>query len=216
VLIRNPLNIILVKWLGVLREVESWLDARDWYGNRQINWRKSILLTGKPGTGKSQLILEVAKKLKLRIYIFDLSEMNNEELGGELNTVLPGSIILFEDIDSIWEGRQNKFADSDSGGISFDYFINKLSGVNSIKNCFVFATTNHMEKLDEALIRPGRFDEVIEIPVLTMDAKAFITEKMLDLWPDMIYSVVTENEETAAEFEQKCTALALELYWRDK
>lgn len=205
-----------IEGIKILNNVKSWLAARDWYSDRQINWRKSCLLIGRPGTGKSKLILEIAKKLKLHIYIFDLSGMDNVEFDKELNKITAGSIILFEDLDVMWEQRENKFADKDCGGITFDYFINKLSGVNSIKNCFVFATTNYVEKLDPALIRPGRFDEIVEIPVLTKEGKQFIASKMLDLWPDKINVVVTDAEETAAEFENRVTQTALNLFWENK
>lgn len=202
--------------LNILNHVEEWLGSRTWYDDRQINWRKSCLLIGKPGGGKSQLILEISKKLKLNLYKFDLTDMDNKELSHQLDLVQPGSIILFEDLDVIWEGRKNMLASDNFCGISFDYFINKLSGIGSIKNCFVFATTNHKEKLDPALIRPGRFDEIVEIKPLTKEGKLFIAEKMLDLWPDMIYKVVTNEEETAAEFENRITQIALDLYWKDK
>ena len=142
--------------------------------------------------------------------------MDNSELDRNLSIVQSGSIILFEDLDSQWEGRKNLHASDNWGGITFEYFINKLSGVKSIQNCFVFATTNHLEKLDPALIRAGRFDEIVEIPNICPAGKQFIAEKMLDLWPESIYEVVTNEEETAATFEAKVTAKALELFWKNK
>lgn len=200
----------------ISHEVQNWLGSKKWYNDRQIRWYRGCCLYGRPGLGKSVLILEIAKKLKLPIYIFDLKTMDNEEFSKEIEKIIGAAIILFEDFDTVFHGRTNLCKSKMFEGLSFDCFLNKLGGVNAIRDSFVFITTNHIDKLDPALLRDGRIDSKIELKPLTKEGKIFIAEKMLDLWPEMVYKVVSEEEETAAQFENKCTKLALELYWKDK
>lgn len=198
----------------ILSKVESWLHSKDWYSERQIRWYMGCLLYGQPGTGKSALVLEIARKLKLHVSIFDLLTLNNQEFSKELERIPFGSIILIEDIDAVFNGRNNLSKNKQYEGLSFDCLINKLSGVNAIKNCFLFITTNHIDKLDPALIREGRLDIKMEIPPLCKEGKRFIAEKMLDLWPELIDEVVNlDKEETVAVFEARVTELALQKFW---
>lgn len=201
----------------VLSQVEEWLRARDWYEERNINWRRGILLNGKPGNGKSSLILEIAKKVEIPLYIFDLSSMDNEEFNKELNDICNNSaIILFEDFDNVFEGRKNITKTQQFGGLNFDYFINKLSGVNSIKNKFIFITTNYIEKIDSAVLRPGRIDEKIELQSLNQEEKLTMATIMLDN-NDLINDAIKGSEElTTAEFENKCIQIALGNFWSKK
>lgn len=200
----------------MLNQVKNWQNSKDWYKDRDIRWYRGALLYGKPGTGKSALILQIAKELNMPIYIYDLSTFDNEEFSSSFNSIEYGSIILFEDLDSVFDKRVNLHKSEIFSGLSFDCFINKLSGVNGLKNCFVFITTNYIEKLDEALIRDGRIDDKVEIEPLSKEIKYYIARRMLDLWPDEIDKIVTDEEETAAQFENKCTRKALELYWKNK
>lgn len=198
------------------RQVESWYEAEKWYSDRQINWKRGSILLGKHGTGKSELIKKIAEKLKIPLHVFDLSSMDNNEFQDGLDCVSYGSIILFEDLDCVFEGRVNRNQkDNSIQLLTFDFFINKLSGSSCISDVFVFATTNHIDKLDEALIRPGRFDIRLELPSLSIEGKRFIAGKMLDLWPEEIDIVVTDADETVAEFENKCSKRAIERFWQD-
>jgi ATPase family associated with various cellular activities (AAA) len=201
----------------VLSQVEEWLNARNWYEERNINWRRGILLNGKPGNGKSSLVLEIAKKVEIPLYIFDLSSMDNSEFDKALNDLCNNSaIILFEDFDNIFDGRKNIAKTQNFGGLNFDYFINKLSGVNSIKNKFIFITTNYIEKIDSAVLRPGRIDEKIELLPLNKEEKLNMAYIMLN--NELLVNKVMENSDelTTAEFENKCIQIALENFWNKK
>ena len=201
----------------VLSQVEEWLNARNWYEERNINWRRGILLNGKPGNGKSSLILEIAKKTGIPLYVFDLSSMDNSEFDKGLKQLCDNSaIILFEDFDNVFNGRENITKTQQFGGLNFDYFINKLSGVNSIKNKFIFITTNYIDKVDSAILRPGRIDEKIELPSLNTEERLRMARIILDS-DDLINNVMSNSEQlTTAEFENRCIQLALNTFWRKK
>lgn len=204
--------------LEILNNVKNWINKRDWYVEREISWRRGCLLHGRPGTGKSSLILQIAKKLDIPLIIYNLNTLTDQEFEKKLkaNSNEYPHILLFEEIDQVWnKDRTNKNNITGFKGLSFDVFINKLSGANSIKNCFVFMTTNHIDQLDPALIRSGRVDHIIELKPLCKDGKRFIAERMLDKWPKLIESVTDDEEITAADFENKITELALKQEWNE-
>ncbi|KAI1272396.1 BCS1 N terminal-domain-containing protein [Xylaria sp. FL0933] len=163
-----------------------------WYANRGIPYRRGYLLYGPPGTGKSSLSLALAGFFKMRIYIVSLSSVNaTEEVLGNLFAELPRRcVVLLEDIDSAGlthtretneaankpppnddemepgqitrgNGDTNNNANT-SFRLSLSGLLNILDGVASQEGRILIMTTNHLEKLDKALIRPGRVDMVVE------------------------------------------------------
>lgn len=203
--------------LYILSQVEKWLNAEKWYEEKNIVWKRGMLLNGKPGNGKSTLILEIAKKLEIPLFIFDLSTMDNGEFDSKLEDLPKEScIVLFEDFDSIFNGRTN-VVKTKYGGVTFDCFINKLSGANCIKNKFVFITTNHIEKIDPAILRSGRCDEKIEIEMLNKEEKTKMAAIILENNQDLINRVIEESDnDSTADFENRCVRLALEKFWNNK
>ncbi|CCF41094.1 mitochondrial chaperone BCS1 [Colletotrichum higginsianum] len=164
--------------------------TRKWYSNRGIPWRRGYLLTGPPGTGKSSLSLALAGFFKMRIYIVSLSSISaNEENLATLFAELPRRcVVLLEDIDTaglthtredngttdtteLKEGSGEMVpgqltpgvpTNQPSGRLSLSGLLNILDGVASQEGRVLIMTTNHIEKLDKALIRPGRVDQIVK------------------------------------------------------
>ncbi|KAK3349324.1 BCS1 N terminal-domain-containing protein [Lasiosphaeria hispida] len=166
--------------------------TRRWYSNRGIPYRRGYLLHGPPGTGKSSLSLALAGFFKMRIYIVSLSSVTaNEENLASLFAELPRRcVVLLEDIDTAGlthtrDGAVNKddttnappeedkvpgqltsgngiTTTSTSGRLSLSGLLNILDGVASQEGRVLIMTTNHIEKLDKALIRPGRVDMIVK------------------------------------------------------
>lgn len=82
-----------------------------------------------------------------------------------LNDAPPQSIILLEDVDGIFNQREAVIDvdEEGNGGVSFSGLLNALDGVRSQEGRILFMTTNHPERLDPALVRPGRCDIQIEL-----------------------------------------------------
>ncbi|KAJ4423908.1 hypothetical protein N0V82_001494 [Gnomoniopsis sp. IMI 355080] len=165
--------------------------TRRWYANRGIPYRRGYLLYGPPGTGKSSLSLALAGFFKMRIYIVSLSSISStEENLASLFAELPRRcVVLLEDIDTAGlthtreEDRSQDTNDaddhapkqglrgSDKGNtnnnnnnafrLSLSGLLNILDGVASQEGRVLIMTTNHLEKLDKALIRPGRVDMTV-------------------------------------------------------
>lgn len=200
---------------AVMDQVTRWMKARSWYETKGISWRRGMALNGDPGNGKSTLVKKVAQHLWLPLFVFDLSSMDNSEFEDHLERIRHATgIVLFEDLDNVFQGRENITKTAQFGGLTFDCLINKLSGVDGLQRKFVFITTNHIEKLDPAILRPGRIDEVICIQPLNNEEKLAMATTMLDGRVDLISEVIRQGQEdTTAEFENRCSKLALESFW---
>lgn len=153
------------------------------------NDKLGILLYGKPGCGKTHLIQILAAVLDRNIYYMNLSEFDNDNdfVKAMLQVVYP-AIVLFEDIDcnngfnrkrvNLKQLLTNKDGTSTSPptGVTLSCLLNVFDGLLTQQGQFVVATTNHIEDLDEALKRTGRFDVCRELPELeTKDILLFVS-----------------------------------------
>lgn len=211
--------------LEAVAEVERWANSKDWYTERQIAWRRGLNLYGRPGTGKSSLIKAMAQKMKLPIYLLDISTMDNEEFHEAYQTALyhRPAIVLIEDIDAVFDGRENVAAEKGKG-LTFDCLLNTVSGVESSDGILLVVTTNHIDKVDAALgvpqpgslsTRPGRIDRAVEMPALTIEGREKLARRILascdESWINhMVYEGMND---TGAQFEDRCGQVALALYW---
>jgi len=144
----------------LIDDVDNFIRSEDWYVNHGIPYRRGYLFYGPPGTGKTSIIKAIAGKYKMNVYILNMSsKMTEVQFVAMLSRVPRRSAVLFEDIDGMFDGRERTGADS----VSFKAFINGIDGIGSPEGTLLFMTTNHVEKLDPALIRPGRVDFRLEM-----------------------------------------------------
>ena len=165
----------------LLKDIGDFLDptSQQWYSDRGIPYRRGYLLYGPPGTGKSSLTLSIAGRFALDIYILSLSAINEASLKSLLANLPRRCVILLEDIDAVssnrsWDAeaedsRQIATTSPSQGGksgcgqVSLSALLNVIDGVASQEGRVLIMTTNHITRLDEALIRPGRVDKKVEL-----------------------------------------------------
>lgn len=144
---------------SLVDDARTFLASRAWYAERGIPYRRGYLFHGPPGCGKTSFILALAAEIDASmIYVLNLSDpaLSDAQLNSLLNRTRPGSLVLFEDVDAAFVQRQA--GSEKKNAISFSGLLNALDGVYSQEGRMVFMTTNHIEKLCPALIRPGRVD----------------------------------------------------------
>jgi len=148
--------------VGLAADMRRFLAARDWYAQRGIPWRRGYLLYGPPGTGKSSALRALATDLKLDLALIDLCRpgLTDDDLREVMFDAPDRAIIAMEDVDAIFRGRE---AADQKGGISFSGLLNAIDGVAAQEGRALVMTTNHRDKLDPALIRPGRADMQVEL-----------------------------------------------------
>ena len=150
----------------IIEDIRAFLDARTWYLDRGIPYRRGYLLYGPPGTGKSSFIQALAGELDHSICILNLSErgLTDDRLNHLLTKTPPRTIVLLEDADAAFANRTLPDEHGYRGAtVTFSGLLNALDGVASAEERIVFLTTNHAERLDEALIRPGRIDMTLRL-----------------------------------------------------
>lgn len=154
----------------IVSDVKEFIDARGWYLDRGIPYRRGYLLHGPPGTGKSSFIQALAGELDCNIAMLILSQRGlvDDRLAAFLQKVPPRTIVLLEDADAAFSNRRQIDPDGYSGAnVTFSGLLNALDGVASAEERIVFMTTNHIDRLDEALIRPGRVDVTVRLDYAT-------------------------------------------------
>jgi len=164
---RRPINSVVLD-TGVsetlVDDVKEFVNSQDWYRDRGIPYRRGYLLHGPPGCGKTSFITALAGELEYSICVLNLSDrsMSDDRLQHRLADAPENSIILLEDIDAAFvsreENTQLEGAYKGLNRLTFSGLLNAIDGVTSTEGRVVFMTTNYLDRLDHALIRPGRVD----------------------------------------------------------
>jgi mitochondrial chaperone BCS1 len=151
----------------IVSDVKEFQSSSKWYYDRGIPYRRGYLLHGPPGTGKSSFIQALAGELDYDIAILNLSERGlTDDRLNHLLTIIPSrTLVLLEDVDVAFANRR---VQSDPDGyrgatVTFSGLLNALDGVASAEERIIFLTTNYVERLDSALVRPGRVDMTIRL-----------------------------------------------------
>ena len=168
---RRPLHsVVLDEGVSehVLHDVQEFVESAKWYIDRGIPYRRGYLMHGPPGCGKSSFVAALAGELGYDICVLNLSDagLTDDRLAHALSTTPPTSLILLEDVDAAFVQREA--AEGAPGRrrqsmVTFSGLLNALDGVAAGEERILFMTTNHIEKLDPALIRPGRVDVIHHI-----------------------------------------------------
>jgi hypothetical protein len=205
----------------MVQEIKRWVTSEDWYKNRGIPWKRGWLLHGPAGTGKTSFIRAIAEDYDLPIFVYHLSTLYDDELQQAWNRMQASvpCIALIEDIDANFHGRQNVTG----GHLTFDCVLNCIDGVERTGGVFLTVTTNQLDKVDPALgtptggnisTRPGRLDKVLEMHLLDDAGRRKLCQRILAEWPETWPELIAAGvNETGAQFENRCTQKAIELFW---
>lgn len=162
---RRPLASVVLRHgqaEALLADLHGFLASRERYARLGVPWRRGYLLYGPPGTGKTSLVTALASELHLNVCTLSLASpiVTDEKIHALLAAVPQRSLLLIEDVDAFFRDRDAAHAQV---RLSFSGFLNALDGVATQEGTVLFMTTNHIERLDPALIRAGRIDEKVEL-----------------------------------------------------
>ncbi|TEA10826.1 putative mitochondrial chaperone BCS1-B [Colletotrichum sidae] len=189
---------------ALVADIRSYLDTktRSFYIERGIPYRRGYLLYGPPGTGKTSLALALAGRFSLELYLVHIPSIRGDGDLENLFTALPPKcIVLLEDIDAVGIERRRRLGldqdsdddDEESAGGGDDEgsersfarcrctlsgLLNVLDGVASQEGRIVLMTSNAVNKLDKALIRPGRIDRMIYLGNISQQSAKGMFQRM--------------------------------------
>jgi len=182
----RPMSTVVVDGGDEFLEDARWFfHASQWYAGRGIPYRRGYLFHGVPGTGKTSFVLALATELSRPVYVLNLGSIESDaKLLAAFLGVPKGAILLIEDVDVARAShkRLNGGAskDEDNGpveAITLSGLLNAIDGVLAADGRLLVLTTNHPDRLDPALVRPGRVDRILEFDAIGRDEAAQIHKR---------------------------------------
>jgi transitional endoplasmic reticulum ATPase len=206
-----------VKWtdIGGLAEVKEELqEAIEWplkypeiFAHMNTAPPKGVLLYGPPGTGKTMLAKAVANESEANFISIKGPEVLSKWVGESERAVrevfrkarqAAPTIIFFDELDSITPVRGTGLGSSQVTERVISQILTELDGLEELKDVVVIGATNRLDIVDPALLRPGRFDKLLEVPVPDLDTRKEILRIHLEKKPladDVKIDVLAEKTE---------------------
>lgn len=206
---------------NIINDLTNFLkpETKVKYNTLGITYKRTYLLEGIPGTGKTSLITSIASKFNFNIAIVSFTaEMTDVDLISILrsslddnrehydeNTATTGVrkiLIIFEDIDCIFKERKSN--DEMRNSITFSGLLNALDGITT-DEIICFITTNYIKHLDSALLRTGRIDYIMHFDYA-------IKEQIIDIFKNFTNTLdILEYEPIHTKFYDECCKLNIKI-----
>ena len=206
--------------LSIQQAIELPLNKPEAFDKMGLSPPKGVLLTGPPGTGKTMLAKAIANSTSATFLGLVGSELAQKYIGegGRLVRELfdlakekAPSIIFIDEIDSIGSKRLDSSTSGDREvQRTLMQLLSEMDGFESNQNVKIIAATNRPELLDKALLRPGRFDRIIEIGLPDRDARENILQiitKQMSLDNSMILEKIAYKTEGFSGAELKALVM---------
>ena len=195
--------------IDTLRKALKVLDADEPQRHRSLSFLNGILLWGPPGTGKTLLAKNIGKLLRLPCIELDVTEVVSKFFGeteenlktkfAEAREMQP-CLLFIDDIDVLCPHKESGGGKSDQERRTVSAVAAMIDGLNRTRErVVVLATTHRRDRVDSALLRPGRLELEVEIGVPTSAARKEILESLLTSLPSGHSLEAADVEEIARQ-----------------
>lgn len=182
----------------LVNSIKKFLDNEEAYAKVSIPYRMGILLHGSPGSGKSSTATAIANEFGIDVYYISLSSIDDDEaLEDCFKAVPPRSVLILEDIDVVSAVKDRD--KDDSKGITMSGMLNVLDGMLSNHGVITIMTTNRIDSIDDAIVRPGRIDLRMELDNIDMYQLENMCTYFIGHLPENLPLVVPEDGLTSAD-----------------
>ena len=163
-----------------VRDIVDYLRAPEKYTRYGARMPKGILLHGKPGTGKTLMARAMAGEAGVPFYAVSGSDFVQMYVGVGAARVRElfkkareagGGVIFIDEIDALGKKRSDGLNGNDEREQTLNALLTEMQGFSDEAGIVVIAATNRPDTLDEALLRPGRFDRRVEIGLPDLPAR---------------------------------------------
>lgn len=148
----------------IISSLKNFINKREWYKQHNIPYHFGILLYGPPGTGKTSLSQALSLYFNMKLIVDTCLSTIQYPTPYEKLT-----IVLIEDIDRSISSKELSAKYSDKNKFNMASLLNCMDGLGAPENVIYIFTTNNIDNIDPALIRPGRIDLKFEIGYVTME-----------------------------------------------
>ena len=207
----------------MVQDIANFRKAKQRYSRLGVPYHRGYLLHGPPGTGKTSLVSALAAHFGLSVYCLNLADFNDRSLMSAVNQIPASSVLLFEDIDCMKGGqartdsttcsrtdetpgvsRKEKENATAQNGVTLSGLLNVLDGFFAPTGVLFMMTTNRIEALDPALLRPGRIDYRLYLGKASDQQKVELYRRFFPEAPESDAREIVEacrSAETMAEFQ---------------
>jgi chaperone BCS1 len=211
----------------LIQDIAQFRRSKRRYERLGVPYHRGYLFYGPPGTGKTSLVSALAAHFGLSIYSINLSDFTDRSLMNAVNQVPANSVLLFEDIDCMTGSRSRESTNLEgihnpvarpsktenlaaANGVTLSGVLNVLDGFHAPTGVLFVMTTNHVEKLDQALLRPGRIDYRLYLGKASDLQKLDLFRRFFPKTPEAEareFVEASRSAETMAEFQGLLLAL---------
>lgn len=161
---------------SLVADLNAFLAAEADYVRLGIPWHRGLVFYGPPGTGKTSTAKALAGAFRLDVHYVPLSDMAKDtDLHNLIGRLSERSMLLLEDVDVVRAARDR---DDTEKGLTLSGLLNVLDGVMTPHGLITVMTTNNLDALDPALLRPGRADRVEYLGYLDDEQLARLVQAM--------------------------------------